>query len=282
MKTTNKLAIWGASIVLLCCSTGCLFLLGGASATELPGAVIKLGVPPAKTLEQTFQIMEDAILTQGYTKQPYDDWLTEQPYKKDKFKVFYDPYDNAQRELDVVYLHFKESDVSLFSETGIQEYDQLVRVFASVGLQSEPEDEADRKHARWAATPEMFNHRQQSWPMRIPQITGPLLGLTALLFYGVLILWPGFWVAEKILNYLRISPTWKRILFVVAGTLLAPGLILLTPFGPPLLVPFPLALLFALMAPPLIILLAISLVATAIFSTIVSFRLWGRIPSNVN
>lgn len=275
-KTTNKVLIWLSVVLLSCCLTGCLFMLGGASGTELPGAVIKLKIPPNASPQEAFKEIERALLPLGYAKQPYDDWLTQQAYVKSNFEVFYDPFDEPQEKLRVVYLHFKERQVMLFSKEGIQEYAKLEGALDSVGLESIPEDQADRDHFRWAATPQMFNDRQNSLPMRIPRIAGVLIGITALSLYGALILYPAFLITPKLLNNFKITNTLKRTLFVIICSLLAPGLILLSPFGPPFLAPFPIALLFALLAPPLLILLAISFVITGSIAFIVSKQTWKR------
>lgn len=249
-------------------------MLGGVSGTELPGAVIKVKVPSNKSLEQTFLMIERVLLAHDYAKQPYDDWLTSQAYLKQNFEVFYDPFDEPQKELKVVYLHFKENEARLFSKEGIDEYTKLEGALVSAGLESLPEDQLDRDHARWAATPQMFNDRQNSLPMFIPRIAGVLIGITALSLYGALVLYPAFLFTPKVINYFTMPYLLKRVVFVALCSLLAPGLILLTPFGPPFLAPLPIALLFALLAPPLLILLAISFVITGIIAFIVSTRTW--------
>ncbi|MBL8089080.1 MAG: hypothetical protein KF758_18865 [Anaerolineales bacterium] len=270
----SKLLIWLSIVSILCCLTGCLFMLGGTSGTELPGAVIKVKVPSNYNLETTFITIENVLLEQGYAKQPYDDWLTQQAYIKSNFEVAYDPFDEPQQELMVVYLHFYEGEASQFSSEGIQEYAKLEEALDIVGLKSVAEDQADRDHARWAATPQMFNDRHNSLPMFIPRIAGVLIGIAALLLYGAIILYPAFSITPKIINYFRIPITIKRAIFVLMCSLLAPGLILLTPFGPPFLAPLPIAFLFALLAPPLLILLAISFVVVVIIAFIVSMRIW--------
>ena len=249
-------------------------MLGGVSATELPGAVIKVIVPSNTSLEQTFLMIEKVLLAHGYEKQPYDDWLTSQAYLKQNFEVFYDPFDEPQIELKVVYLHFKEKEVRLFSEEGIKEYAELEEALVSAGLESLSEDQLDRDHARWAATPQMFNDRQNSLPMFIPRIAGVFIGITSLSLYGAIVLYPALLFTPKVINYFSMPYRLKRLVFVVLCSLLAPGLILLTPFGPPFLAPLPIALLFTLLAPPLLILLAISFVITGIIAFIVSTRTW--------
>jgi len=249
-------------------------MLGGAGGTELPGAVIKVKVPSNSSLEQTFVMIEKVLLAHGYAKQPYDDWLTSQAYIKQNFEVFYDPFDEPQKELKVVYLHFKEHEARQFSAEGIKEYAELENALVSAGLESLPEDQLDRNHARWAATPQMFNDHQNSFPMFIPRIASVLIGITALSLYSALVLYPALLFTPKVINYFTMPYHLKRLVFVVLCSLLAPGLILLTPFGPPFLAPLPIALLFALLAPPLLILLAISFVITIIIAFIVSTRTW--------
>ncbi len=268
-KTTGRIIIWLTGLLLSCCLTGFLFLNGAAGGTELPGAVIKLVVPPGQTLNQTFDLAEKVILSQGYTKHPYSEYLSSQEYTKDKFKISYDPYDEPQKELGVIYLHYYEEEWEnfLFSKAGIAEYASLSKALGLVGLQPVPEDQADRDNARSAATPEMFNNRR-SPQLAEESIMGGFLGLSALLFYGFIVIWPAFWVFLKILNYFTL-PIWlKRILFIVVSSLLLPpGFILLTPFGPAIFVPLPLALPFALLATPLLYPLAISIVCTAILAS---------------
>ena len=113
-------------------------MLGGAIWTELPGAVIKLKVPSNSSVEQTFAAIEEVLLARGYAKQPYDDWLTQQAYVKSNIEVFYDPFDEPQKALMVVYLHFKENEASRFGEEGIQEYAKLEEALETVGLESMP------------------------------------------------------------------------------------------------------------------------------------------------
>jgi len=281
-KIISKIIIWLTGVLLSCCLTGFLYLNGAAGGTELPGAVIKLVVPPGQTLGQTFDRAEKVILSHGYTKHPYSEYLSSQDYTKDKFKISYDPYDEPQKDLGVIYLHYYEEDwkTFLFSEAGIAEYAALSKALSSVGLQPVPEDQADRDNARWAATPEMFNTRRNP-QLAEESIMGGLLGLSALLFYGFLVIWPAFWIFLKLLDYLTL-PIWlKRILFIaVSGLLLPPGFILLTPFGPAIFVPLPLALPFALLATPLLYPLAISIVYTMILASVVSLIIRNSRPSN--
>lgn len=267
--------IWFAGVLISCCLTGFFFMNGGAGGTELPGAVLKVVVPPGSTLQKTFDLAENAILSQGYKKQPYSAYLTSQSYTKDDFEISYDPYDEAQITLDVVYLHYYEHNwgEDLFSKAGIAEYGALSKALSSVGLQPVPEDQSDRDNARWAATPEMFNARRGP-QLAEESIMGSLLGVSGLLFYGFLIMWPVFWIFLKLLNYFTL-PIWlKRILFITTSSLLLPpGFILLTPFGPAVFAPLPLALPFALLATPLLYPLAISIGCTMILASVVSLTI---------
>lgn len=253
-------------------------MIGGAGATEGPSASLKILVPAGKTTEQTFDLAEKVILSHGYRQGESlgEGWSYTQEYKRDKFSISYGPNDSAQNKLGVIYIYFYEqnSKASLFSEAGITEYDALAQALGSVGLQSVPEDQVDRDNFRRATTPEMFNSR------RIPElsqerITRWLLIGSATALYGFLIIWPAFWIFLRVLGYLTL-PNWlKRVLFIVGSTLLLPpGFVLLTPFGPALLAPLPLALPFALLATPLLYPLAISIVCTLFLASVVS--LWIR------
>lgn len=286
-KNTSKIIIWLASVLLLCCFTGCLFMLGGASATALPHANIKILIQPDTTAEQAIDKTEDALLSLGYIQQPNDweDWINildpeklelkkkERRYTKGDFEIFYDP-ESGDYATIAFHLHFYENGGYLFTEAGFAEFEALRTAVDSVGLEESLENDP-RFPGRKISTPEMFNNEQQSPIMQLPRVAGILLALIGLLFYGVAIIWPGFWIASKLLNHLMIPNSIKRIVFILASSLLlTPGLTLLTPFGPPALLPLPLALIFALAAPPLLYLLAISFGCTAILSLIVSLRIW--------
>jgi len=277
-KSISAIIIWLTGLSLSCFLTGLLFMIGGAGATEGPSASLKIPVPAGKTTEQTFDLAEKVILSHGYRQGESlgEGWSYTQEYKRDKFSISYSPNDSAQNKLGVIYIYFYEqnSKASLFSEAGITEYDTLAQALGSVGLQPVPEDQADRDNFRRATTPEMFNSR------RIPElsqerITRWLLIGSATALYGFLIIWPAFWIFLRVLGYLTL-PNWlKRVLFIVGSTLLLPpGFILLTPFGPALLAPLPLALPFALLATPLLYPLAISIVCTLFLASVVS--LWIR------
>jgi hypothetical protein len=260
-------------------------VIGGAGATEGPSANLKILVPAGKTIEETFDLAEKVILSHGYTQGESlgEGWSYTQEYKRDKFSISYAPNDTAQNKLGVIYIYFYEqnSKASLFSEAGITEYAALAQALGSVGLQSVPEDQEDRDNFRRATTPEMFNSR------RIPELSQErimrwLFIGSGIVLYIFLIIWPALWVFLRVLNYFTL-PIWlKRVLFIVGSTfLLPPGFILLTPFGPPILAPLPLALPFALLATPLLYPLAISIACTLILTSVVS--LWIRDPhiSNV-
>ena len=261
---------------------GLLVLEWSSGRDRVAWAVIKLVVPPGQTLEQTFDLAEKVILSHGYTKHPYSEYLSSQDYTKDKFTISYDPYDEPQKDLGVIYLHYYEEDWKnfIFSKAGIDEYDTLSKALSSVGLQPVPEDQADRDNARWAATPEMFNTRRNP-QLAEESIMGGLLGLSALLFYGFFVIWPAFWIFLKLLDYLTL-PIWlKRILFIAASSLLLPhGFILLTPFGPAIFVPLPLALPLALLATPLLYPLAISILCTMILASVLSLIIRNSRPTN--
>ena len=120
-KITSKIVIWLASVLLLCCFTGCLFMLGGASATALPHANIKILIQPDKTAEQTIDKAEDTIISLGYIQEPNDwqDWVNildpdelelkkkERRYSKGNFEIFYDPESGDYAKI-ALHLHFYE------------------------------------------------------------------------------------------------------------------------------------------------------------------------------
>jgi hypothetical protein len=273
----GAIIIWLSGLLLSCFLTGFLFLIGGAGASEGPSANLKIRVPSGKTTEQTFELAEKIILSHGYRQGESlsEGWSYTLEYKKDKFSISYAPNDDAQVELRVIYIYFYEqsSEGSLFSEAGIAEYDALAKALGFAGLKLLSEDQADRDNFRWAATPEMFNNR------RIPELSqeriiSRLFIGSAFALYGFLIIWPALWIFLRLLSYLTL-PSWvKRLLFIVGSTLLLPpGFILLTPFGPAILAPLPLALPFALLATPLLYPLVLSIICTLIVASVASLRI---------
>jgi hypothetical protein len=212
---------------------------------ELPGASIKLGVPTGRTVKQALEVAAGAIISLGYQKEPPQaSW---QSYIKDNFRIAYDSEDEAQTELRVIYVYFYELDTSLFSEAGIEEYGTLSEKLLAYRLKPLGEDAADRANYRRVETPQMFNERQNSPAVEASRQKVLLFQLGILACYSIIVLWPGFSIALKYFNQLSIPYPQKRILFSVGTSLvLAPGLFLLPPFGPFLLVPLPLAILFAL------------------------------------
>lgn len=283
-KSMSAIIIWATGLLLSCFLTGFLFLIGGAGAAEGPSANLKIRVPSGKTIEQTFELAEKITLSHGYSQGESlsEGWSYSLEYKKDKFGISYSPNDDAQVKLRVIYIYFYEqnSEGGFFSEAGIAEYDALAKALGSTGLKLLSEDQADRDNFRWAATPEMFNNR------RIPELSqeriiSRLFIGSAFALYGFLIIWPALWIFLRLLSYLTL-PNWvKRLLFIVGNTLLLPpGFILLTPFGPAILAPLPLALPFALLATPLLYPLVLSIICTLILASAVS--LWIRNPDISN
>lgn len=245
MRKSLNLMIWLTSVAIVCLWTWGIFWQGGGTMRELPGASIKLGVPTGRTVKQALEVAAGAIISLGYQKEPPQaSW---QSYIKDNFRIAYDSEDEAQTELRVIYVYFYELDTSLFSEAGIEEYGTLSEKLLAYRLKPLGEDAADRANYRRVETPQMFNERQNSPAVEASRQKVLLFQLGILACYSIIVLWPGFSIALKYFNQLSIPYPQKRILFSVGTSLvLAPGLFLLPPFGPFLLVPLPLAILFAL------------------------------------
>ena len=248
MRKFENISLWLVGVLLICLCTCGLFGQGGGWMRELPGASIKLAVPEGQTVPQALDLAASAIISLGYEEQPFpeESRIDIKEYTKDNFLITYHLQDEAQNELNVIYIHFTQL-ADLFTDEGFAEYESLVARLVSVGLQPLAEDEADRKHFKWVGTPQMFNERQNTPTAQASRQRVLLFQLSLLASYCVIILWPGFSFALKCFNQLSIPYLQKRILFSVGTSLvLAPGLFLLPPFGPFLLVPLPLALLFAL------------------------------------
>ena len=274
MRKSLNLMIWLTSVAIVCLWTWGLFWQGGGTMRELPGASIKLGVPTGRTVKQALEVATGAIISLGYQKEPPQaSW---QSYIKDNFRIAYDPEDEAQTELRVIYVYFYELDTSLFSEAGIEEYGTLSEKLLAYGLKPLGEDTADRANYRRVETPQMFNERQNSPAVEASRQKVLLFQLGILACYSIIVLWPGFSIALKHFNQLSIPYPQKRILFSVGTSLvLAPGLFLLPPFGPFLLVPLPLAILFALVTTTneLLIWTGVSFVVMLFIAFLISYLL---------
>src|SRR6266545_527333 len=250
MRKLPNLTIWLTSVALVCLGTCGLSWQGGIRLQAMPGTSIKLAVPKGQTVVQALDLAGKAVVSLGYEEQA---WREESKlYTKDSFQIIYDLQDEAQTELNVIYIYFYQSDADLFSHEGFAEYESLVARLISVGLQPLAEDEADRKHSRWVGTPQMFNEREGPAAKASRQKV-LLFQVGILACYSVIVLWPGLSFALKYFDQLSFPYFPKRILFSIGtslllspGVLLMPPLFLLPPFGPFLLVPLPLALLFAL------------------------------------
>ena len=250
MRKSPNLTIWLTSVLVVCLGTCGLAWQGGVRLQQMPGTSIKLAVPEGQTVTQALDLAGKGVLSLGYQEQA---WREESKlYTKDNFQIIYDLQDEAQTELNVIYIYFYQVDAGLFSDKGLEEYASLVTRLISVGLQPLAEDEADQEHSRWVGTPQMFNERQgpaaRASSRRVLLFEGGILAC-----YSVIVLWPGFSMALKYFDQLSLPYFLKRILFSIStslllspGILLLPPLFLLPPFGPFLLVPLPLALLFAL------------------------------------
>lgn len=273
IKAKNKVFIWFASIVLLCICASCLGLLGGGAGSVTPHANIQIVIQPSSTTEQTIDQAEETILSLNYIKQPpnpsrYAD-NDERSYKKGNFEISYFPETGESKRL-ALWLHFYEHGSYQFSNGGLEEYQSLIDVIATAGLEQSLENDP-RFPGRTILTTEMFNTKQNRPIMVISRMASLPFVVAVLAVYGAIVFWPGFWISIKLIRRLSVSNTLKRILFVVGSSvLLAPGLILLTPFGPALLVPLPLAIPFALAAEPLFYFLAISFVCTLFLASLVS------------
>src|SRR6266508_3317604 len=250
MRKLPNLTIWLTSVALVCLGTCGLSWQGGIRLQAVPGARIKLAVPEGQTVAQALDLARKGVLSLGYEEQA---WRKESKlYTKDNFQIIYDLQDEAQTELNVIYIHFYQLDAGLFSDEGFEEYESLVARLISVDLQPLAEDDADREHSRWVGTPQMFNERQgpaaKASSRKVLLFEGGILAC-----YSVIVLWPGFSIALNYFDQLAFLYFPKRILFSIStslllspGVLLLPPLFLLPPFGPFLLVPLPFALLFAL------------------------------------
>src|ERR671923_467361 len=250
MRKLPNLTIWLTSVAVVCLCTCGLLWQGGVRLQQVPGASIKLAVPEGQTVAQALDLAGKGVLSLGYEEQA---WREESKlYTKDNFQIMYDVQDEAQTELNVIYIYFYQLDADLFRDEGFAEYESLIARLISVGLQPLAEDEADRKHSRWVGTPQMFNERQGPAAKASRQKV-LLFEVAILACYSVIVLWPGFSIALKYFDQLSFPYLPKRMLFSIGtsfllspGLLLLPPLFLLPPLGPILLVPLPLALLFAL------------------------------------
>jgi hypothetical protein len=250
MRKFSNLTIWLMSVAVVCLCTCGLSWQGGVRLQAVPGTSIKLAVPERQTVAQALDLAAKAVLSLGYEEQA---WREESKlYTKDNFEISYDLQDEAQTELNVIYIYFYQLYADLFTDEGFAEYESLVARLISVGLQPLAEDEADRQHSRWVGTPQMFNEREGPAAKAFRQKV-LLFEVAILACYSVIVLWSGFSIALKYFDQLSFPYFPKRILFSIGtslllspGVLIIPPLFLLPPFGPFLLVPLPLALLFAL------------------------------------
>ena len=246
---------------------------------ELPSSSLKFRVPDGQTVEQALETAKSLLESRGYVDQHrYDDgtWSSFQHFIKDNFEVQYLPHDDAQLELGVIYVYFHETDTNLFSEAGTEEYSALSESFLAHGLTPLVEDADDKANNRRVETPQMFNERQNSPAVKASQKKVLGFQISMLGAYSVIVFLPGFSLALSYFNQFSFTYLQKKILFsFITSLFLAPGLFLLPPFGPLLLVPLPLALLFAFVtsAGPLLIWAGISFVCTLILAFLVSFFL---------
>ncbi len=116
-KTIIWLAGWVTGLLVSFTLVGALYLTGGAGASEVPVADLKLANPPGTSQAQTVEALERIILSRGYKKQA-DPTLVTQDYTRGDFTLSYQADDDAQRALQVVYIYFYEgalSSIELFS-----------------------------------------------------------------------------------------------------------------------------------------------------------------------
>src|SRR5687767_6815196 len=171
----------------------------------MPSASIKLAVPKGQTIPQALDLAASAIISLGYEEQPWpvETKIDIKVYTKDNFRITYHLQDEAQTELNVIYIYFTQL-ATLFTDEGFAEYESLFARLISVGLQPLAEDEADRKHFKWVGTPQMFNERQNTPAAQASRQRVLVFQLGLLASYGVIILWPGFSFSLKYFNQLSI------------------------------------------------------------------------------
>lgn len=246
---------------------------------EMPSSSLKFRVRDGRTVEQSFATVKSLLESRGYLDQHrYDDgsWSSFQEFIKDDFEVTYQPHDDAQAELGVIYVYFYETDRSLFSDAGIEEYNALSESFSNSGLEPLDEDAADRANNRRVVTPQMFNERQDSPANKASQRKMLQSQLSMFIAYSVVVFFPGFSFIRWCFNQISFTFRQRRILFsFVSSLFLAPGLFMLPPFGPLLLVPLPLALVFATLtaAVPLLIWAGVAFVGTFFLALLISYIL---------
>jgi hypothetical protein len=277
MKLVAKIIVWLAVVAATCSWSWNLLWSGGGNMQELPSSSLKFRVQDGQTAEQAFETAKSLLESRGYVDQNwYDDgtWSSSQDFIKGNFEVGYQPHDAAQSELRVIYIYFYERDVNLFSDAGIEEYNALSKNFSAHGLNSLGEVPADKANNRRVETPQMFNERQDSPAKKASQRKVLQFQISMLVSYSVIVFLPGFSLALRYFNHLSFPRLQSRILFsFVSGLFLTPGLFMLPPFGPLLLVPLPLALLFAFLtaAGPLLIWAGISFLCTLVLAFLISF-----------
>src|SRR5215207_405779 len=112
MKKLPNLTIWLTSVVVVCLGTCVLSWQGGVRLQEVPGASIKLAVPEGHKVAQALDLAGKEVLSLGYEEQASR--KESKLYAKDSFQIMYDLQDDAQTELNVIYIHFYQLDAGLF------------------------------------------------------------------------------------------------------------------------------------------------------------------------
>ena len=267
MKTGSKILIWFVCVIMSCSLTMSLYRVGAGTST-IPHANVQLLVPTGKTTDQLVEQAEIVIKSLGYVKQPSDS-LSEWTYKKGDFTIAYNLEDDKEYGKTVVWLHFYKWKSDYFDESGIAEYLSFIDSLRSIGL--EPTWTNDPRYpGRTVFTPEMFNAEYVPNPT-LNRVESAMFGFALLLLYGVVILWPVFWIEIKLINRLSMSIGLKRILFVIFNSLfLAPSPLPLPLLGPLPLVPAPLMFPFVLAFPDFLKLLAISIAGMGVVALLVS------------
>src|SRR5688572_9546660 len=104
-----------------------LILIGGcakASTQVVPHASIKIIVSSGRNQDQVFSEIDKSIASLGYSNQANKSHF--RSFTRGNFEIMYDPADKAQSALNVIYIHFYEQDNSIFSASGIAEYESIL------------------------------------------------------------------------------------------------------------------------------------------------------------
>lgn len=223
----------------------------------VPHANIKLVSQSPESVEDTLNKVEQVILGLGYQKQA-NDWQrwtfldkeslerkkSERHFSKQQFNIRYLPeIDEKYRSLATPHLHFYEHESEVFTEEGIQSYHELITQLINAEINVGQANGIDYEHSRTVQTPAMFN--QGHTPPSASKILISIgMALIPFSVYALIILWPGYRYVLKLTKRIQTSRKSKIAFFtLVSSIMLAPFPMMLSMFGPFLLVPLPIAII---------------------------------------